>query len=240
MIRATAILLALTGTLQAEPLRIGTETDYRPYIFIDEAGNRDGFDVDLMAEICARGDHDCTWVEVPFNLLFSGLAEGRFDLAIGGVGATPERDRLVDWTRPYRRTNTASSSFAALDTDVDLDTARVGVQGGTVQEELLRENGYSAIPYISNQAAIDALFAGEVDVFFGTSGYLAQFSKAGETPIFDLGQIDYADDGPQIAVAKSNPALRDSLNALIEDMLSDGTITLLDVRWFPSAEQEDS
>ena len=232
ILRALAVLLFWVAGVQAEPLRIGTESDFRPYIFLQD-GQRRGYDADLMDLICTSGGFSCQWIEAEFDQLFTGVAEGRFDIAIGGIGHTPDRDRLVDWTRPYRVLSSGTSVFAGLKDDLDVTTLRIGVQGETVQEQVLRDNGYRVALYPSHQAMLQALFAGEITVIFATPAYFERLVEAGETRLFNLGALDYPDDGPQIAVAKSKPQLRHKLDQIIERLRAAGDLTLIGAKWFP-------
>jgi len=238
VIRALILGLSLAGSVQAETLRIGTETDYWPYIFRAETGQRSGFDVDLMAMLCQRGNFDCVWDEVSFDHIITGVAEGRFDVSIGGIGTTPQRDLLVDWTRPYHVIETGMSHFAALSGDVDVTKARIGVQGETIMEDVLADNGYAAITFPSNSAVIEALLAGDVDAIFTSSSYLTQVDQGG-TPLIDLGYLSYPDGGPQIAVSKGNADLQHRLNRLIEGLEADGSLTMLNAIWFPQGNETE-
>lgn len=231
------MLLALPGL--AEPLSIGTESDFQPYVFMDESDVRDGYDVDLANLICARGGFECSWIEVPFDQLFTGVATGQFDIAIGGIGTTPDRDLIVDWTRSYRRSDESIGSFAGLTDKVDFTTARIGVLGGSTQMNILLENGFDPKRYASNQAVLDALFIGEIDAFFGSRMYLSRIIDAGETRLIELGSITYDDQGPQIAVSKTNPELRDRLNVILDELDKSGAIAVIAAKWFPQPEQSD-
>ncbi len=239
MIRWIAAMLVMAVPLWAEPLRIGTESDYRPYIFLDEAGQRDGFDVDLADMICDRGGFECHWIEVPFDQLFTGVAAARFDIAIGGIGSAPDRDRLVDWTRIYREVEEAEGGFAGLSQDIDPTRARISVLTASTQMNVLIARGYAPIPYPSNKAALEALFAGEVDLFFGSRLYLAQLVEAGEDRLLDLGTLSYADNGTRIAVRKDRPDLRMRLDTILDVLEDNGSLALIGAKWFPETEQRD-
>jgi len=238
LLMALTMALTMAGSVHAETLRIGTETDYWPYIFRTETGQRAGFDVELMALICKRGGFDCVWDEVSFDHIVTGVADGRFDVSIGGIGTTPQRDRLVDWTRPYRVIETGMSHFAGLSRDIDVTKTRIGVQGETIMEDVLVDNGYVAIAFPSNSAVIEALLAGKVDAIFTSSSYLTQIDQSG-TQLIDLGYISYPDGGPQIAVLKGNSDLRRRLNGLIEGLEADGSLTMLNAIWFPQGNATD-
>lgn len=228
------LLALLGGTAQAEPLRIGTESGYRPYIFIDANGERAGYDVDLADLICERGGFECTWVEVAFEDLFTGLARGDFDIAIGGIGDTPERLEIVDFTRPYSDVPDAVNHFGALSGDIDPESVPIGVQGGTIQYDLLIENGYDVRSYPTFDAAIAALRKGDVGAVFSAPRYLDHI----EPPLFDLGSIASDDASPQIAVSRSKPQLRTRIDAILDALRADGSLRRLDVIWFPRGDSQ--
>ena len=239
MIRAALICALAAGPLAAEPLRIGTESDYRPYIFLDQSGERTGFDPELMDLICARGEFDCTWIEMPFSELFTGVAADRYDIAIGGIGISPGRDAFVDWSAPYRDQNGSAVRFAGLNSNIDVTTARIGVVGSTKHELVLKNSGYDPIPYPNNTAIYDALLAGEIEVFAATSSYLAGLTDTEGNPLHDLGRLDYEDSGIRIAVSKNQSELRARLNTLIENLRDEGELQILERRWFPTTPARD-
>lgn len=242
MIRALLCLCAVFAaqTVTAESLRIGTEPDYRPYIFKAEDGTHAGFDVELMTQICAQGGFDCVWIDVAFDQLFTGVAEGLFDVAVGGIGDNPERNLLVDWTTPYRKSDGSLAYFAGLRDDIDLSTARISVQGGTTQETVLRDEGYFPVIFASQTAALDALFDGTVDVFFSSSSHLSQLVANGETRLIELDSINYDSGGPQIAVSKGKPELRARLDQILDAMTLDGRLSVLNAKWFPDETETDT
>ena len=240
MIRLAAITMLWAGmacaqpTGVAEPLRIGTESDFAPYIAMNDAGQREGYDVDLMAAICERGPYDCTWVEQPFSDLFTGLDAGAYDIVIGGVGNTPDRAQFADWTAPYRHVETGRSSFAALSDKIDPRDVKVSVQVGTLQETELRKRGYDVVTYPSNTSALQAMLNGEIPVFFATVGYLQEIERNIDAKLFNLGDLTYPESGPQIGVQKTQTDLLVRLNEILADLAEDGTLDRLELRWFPS------
>lgn len=222
----------------AETLRIGTESDFKPHIFWDENGARTGFDPEFMEAVCTAGAFDCEWIEMPFDELFTGLADGLYDIAVGGIGDTPQRAKYADWTDSYRPLESGVSTLVAFSRDFDPATAKVSVQAGTKQHDLLLNEGFVAVPYPSNTAAFEALKQGEVDVFFAANSYIFPLSQA-EPDLWNVGELTYADGGVQIAVRKGQPELRAKLNGIIAGLIENGTVALLEARWFPNNTAQD-
>ena len=243
MIRLMALALMLAGPAWAEsptqvstaarqPMTIGTEPGFAPYIFLDTAGQITGFDRDMGDELCLRAGFDCTWVAADFNALIPDLAAGQFDLVIAGLTDTPERRQSVDFSDIYLPGGTTNYCVGKPDAPAPA-AARIAVQAGTLQETRLIALGYAPIPYPSNTAALDAVMAGAADLAFGADACM-QRATLFRYHDLKLLQADVGDlTGASIALAQNNPALRDKLNAILTAMQADGTINRLAAKWFP-------
>lgn len=85
--------------MNAKPkLRIGIPGDYLPFGIINEDSPLGfaGHDVDLAAELCREAGLAPLFVLTTWPTFMTDLAEGRFDIAAGGVSWVPERARLTD------------------------------------------------------------------------------------------------------------------------------------------------
>ena len=85
--------------MNAKPkLRIGIPGDYLPFGIINEDSPLGfaGHDVDLAAELCREAGLAPLFVLTTWPTFMKDLAEGRFDIAAGGVSWVPERARLTD------------------------------------------------------------------------------------------------------------------------------------------------
>jgi polar amino acid transport system substrate-binding protein len=214
------------------PITIGTEPGFAPYIFLDAAGQITGFDRDLGDELCLRAQFDCTWVAADFNALIPDLAAGQFDLVIAGLTDTPERRQWVDFSSIYLAGGTTNHFVGRPDAPAATD-ARIAVQAGTLQEARLIALGYTPQLYPSNQAALEAVMAGQADLAFGADTYMqhATLARFHDLKVLDSDVGDVT--GASIALGQNNDALRDQLDAVLAAMREDGTINRLAAKWFP-------
>jgi len=146
--KVLAILLALLGgTASADTLRIATGGHYPPYIYNPTPDEAAGLDKDLLGEICARGDFDCTWVDLPMSDIFQALARGEVDVVTGGFGYSDERDALVV---------AVSEQATALRNTLDAILADMSSDGtlGEIQQRWL---GYDEGDVISRCLDLNAL-----------------------------------------------------------------------------------
>ena len=176
--------LALSGSLNAETsrldailkrgaLRVGTTGDYPPFSAVDRgSGQYSGFDIDLARSLAAALGARIEFVPTSWPTLTSDLAQGSFDIAMGGVSVTLERQKSGFFSQPYLRdgkTPIARCGEAnVFDTlaEIDRPEVRVAVNPGGTNERFDRVRLHAAqiIVFPDNRAIFDALAKGEADV----------------------------------------------------------------------------
>lgn len=232
--KALALCLALLASAApawAESLRIAAEPAFPPFASLDAEGRLTGFDKALGDEICARAGMTCEWVLVEFDELLSGVAEGRFDLAMSGLGNSNARRALVDFTDIYLPSVNPAAFVGRIDAPPP-EAARIGVQDGTVHEEHVVALGLRHVVFASVAQALDAAEAGEVDLVLGSSSYFQTVLPGAHPGLRLLGFADVGVEGTAIAIAKGRDDLRARLNTTIAELRADGTIEALMVTWF--------
>jgi len=93
-----------TSSSKAEVLNVALEATYAPFEFIDTTkGGKEiiGMDVDIVNHIAKQLGVTVKINDMPFSSVVASLTEGRADLAISGIAATPERKQSVDFTDNY-------------------------------------------------------------------------------------------------------------------------------------------
>jgi polar amino acid transport system substrate-binding protein len=239
MIRAAAALLAMALTaapVQAETLRIGTEPDYAPYMFLDAKGQFTGFDKDLGDIICAQGAFDCEWVPMAFSDLIPAIQTGRIDIAISGMASTQARARIVDFTIDYRPPGPAAGAFAALRPGLSADGLLAGVQIGTIQADYLASAGHPHRTYPDSRSMIDALRRGEVEVIFGGYGNIDQIIRDTDPDLRIIELVEVPGYGTAIAVSRARKGLLPRLDSILTGLFADGTLDRLEQVWFPDGQ----
>ena len=173
-------------------IRIATEGAYAPWNFTNAAGELDGFEPELMEDLCARMNAECTLVAQAWDGIIPALQAGRYDAIMAGMSITDARREVIDFTRSYATTPAIfvapkDSDFAAAglpeirvdmveispDEQALIDQTRellsgltVGVQTATIHENFLREYmGDIEIRAYDTQENLDLdLQAGRIDL----------------------------------------------------------------------------
>lgn len=98
---AAFVLAATTGIAQANPIRIGTEGAYRPWNFVNEKGELDGFEIELAKNLCQRLNSECTFIQNSWDGLLPGLDAGRYEVLFSGFAMTASRAETAGMAGPY-------------------------------------------------------------------------------------------------------------------------------------------
>jgi polar amino acid transport system substrate-binding protein len=97
---------ALAKVKAAGVLRVGTETEFAPFDFID-AGKHVGLNVDLFDEIGKELGLKIEWVTLPWDGVLPGLEAGKFDVVAGPATITKARMEHYRFTPPIAEATVA-------------------------------------------------------------------------------------------------------------------------------------
>lgn len=235
---------------------IGTSPDYPPYEFYllegDPTSDLVGLDVDIASEIAKNLDVKLKIKVYPFNKLFDILEAGEVDLLIAGINPSEKRKELAEFSKIYykaiqnlliRIENTGD--ITGLE---DLRGKRVGVQTGTIQENMVKKMvvGAEFISEDSIQDLIGMLIKGDIDAIVVeepvAEAYIAR-NKGIQSISCDVDAFD-KQIGCAIAVKKGNLELLEFINGIITQLKEDNKIyefiqnaTMLNVKSLPEIDK---
>lgn len=86
--------------LQKGVLRVGMST-FVPWAMKDKQGNLVGFEIDVAKRLAQDMGVKVEFVPTKWSGILPGLLTGKFDIIIGGMGITPERNLKVNFSMPY-------------------------------------------------------------------------------------------------------------------------------------------
>lgn len=88
---------------EPQPIRVGSELDFRPYAFIDDRGQPAGFSVDLVQAVSQAMGLPIHITTTSWDRLWEGLLKGQLDV-LPIVANTPGRQSVVDFSLPHTET----------------------------------------------------------------------------------------------------------------------------------------
>ncbi|MDE1156676.1 MAG: transporter substrate-binding domain-containing protein [Neorhizobium sp.] len=233
---------ALARIKAAGVLKVGTETAFAPFDFID-AGEHVGLNVDFFAELGKDLGVKIEWVALPWDSVLPSLEAGKYDIVAGPATITKARLERFKMTSPIAEATVAIMKKAG-DTSItkpeDIAGKAVGVGKATAQLEQLKE--YSAtLPkkvdiheYVSFNDSYADLAAGRVVAVANSLPNIAFVAKQRNgafevvTPGFGkktyFGFIGKKDDDSKTLV--------DYVNEETIKMKKDGRLGKLQEKWF--------
>lgn len=124
-------------------LMVGMST-FVPWAMRDKSGNLIGFEIDVATKLAEDMGVQVEFVPTAWSGIIPALLAEKFDLIIGGMSITPQRNLTVNFTTPYANSgqtmaaNLALAKGASIEdlnkADVNL-TCRRGVVGCTILEK---------------------------------------------------------------------------------------------------------
>jgi cyclohexadienyl dehydratase len=173
-----SILPAAAGTRldaihRSGELRIGLTGDYRPFSATDPAtGEFEGLDAELGRSLAEALGAKAVFVKTSWPNLTADLQAGRFDIAMGGISITPERQKagffslpvLKDGKTPIARCENAGR-FRTLK-EIDRPGVRLIVNPGGTNEKFARAHIRHATIAVheDNTTIFDEIAAGRADL----------------------------------------------------------------------------
>ena len=110
---AATILAAPVQAKDWKSVTIALEGSYAPWNLTLPGGKLGGFEPELVANLCARIQLQCNLVAQDWDGMIPGLQAGKFDVLMDAISITPEREKIIDFSRPYAAT---PATFAVTDT----------------------------------------------------------------------------------------------------------------------------
>ena len=225
---------------QADKLRIATEGAYAPFNYIDASGKPGGFDVDLALALCEKMQAECEIVTQDWDGIIPGLQARRYDAISASMSVTPDRQKVVAFTKPVYKNLLAFVAAKGKDFPVDkagLKGKTLGAQRATIAAQYLEDNLSDTVNvklYSTQDSAYLDLAAGRLDGMvsdkFPAYGWLQ--TDAGKGFEFKGGDIDI-DDRIGIALRKEDTELLERFNQAIDEVLADGTYQKINEKYFP-------
>jgi polar amino acid transport system substrate-binding protein/arginine/ornithine transport system substrate-binding protein len=239
-----AALLAGAAHAAADEIEICVEGSYPPFSWTNDAGEVEGFDIDIATALCAEMGATCRMVATEWDAIIPSLEEGRCDAIIASMAITEERRQRVDFSTRYQRTPirfVASSDAGLADTPEGLAGKRVCIQRGTIHQDYLETTFRETelVLYPSHEEVLLDLAAGRCDAAMAdavslTLGFLDKPEGQGFA-LFGRDHFDPAihGEGAGVAVRKADAALRDRFSAAIAAIRGNGVYRAINDRYFP-------
>ncbi|WP_425053905.1 ABC transporter substrate-binding protein [Psychromarinibacter sp. S121] len=235
-----------TATMAQDALKIGSYPANPPWEFKNEAGDFEGFEVDIVNEIASRLGTTTEIEGYDFRALFVASASRRVDAVISSLTITDERLESQSFTQPYfsGALGVGVKDGAGIASLEDLEGKRVGSIATSFPENWLKEReaelGYASYSsYDTTANMLTDLRSGRIDAAVNDIvGLRYAFTQPNMEGLAVTVEIPTGDKFA-IMMPKDSENL-EAFNDAISEMKTDGTMAALYEKWFGVAAAADS
>lgn len=243
-IAAIAVLTMIAGSAVAGRIekikargyvRIGVSLGGEPVGFRNGKNEPVGYDVDVATQLAAKLGVSARFMDVSSDARISMLMSKQLDVVIANVSITPQRARVVDFSKPYNMAGlrVIVQKSAGIKTLADLKGKRVVVGRGTTADAFLKQSAPQAVFVYTDNFAPDGVLLlkqKRVDAGIEDSSLLDHLANQndqlevlpgihGQTPI-------------GIAIAKGDPELLKFVDDFVADYVKTGAYAVNYRKWW--------
>ncbi len=227
----------------ARTFTVGFDASFPPYGYTDENGEYVGFDLDLAAEVCKRNNWELVKKPIDWDSKDMELDSGSIDCIWNGFTING-RENDYEWTQAYVDN---SQVIVVSESSGIKDFAGLAGKNVLVQAD---SSALAALTDESNQENLDlaASFKSLEQVPDYLTAFMSLEAGAADAIAMDIGVAEYeiAERGTDKFVALGTPisqeqygvgfklgntALRDQVQATLEEMVKDGTFMEIAKKW---------
>lgn len=255
IVTAFTLFLTQTSLVQAQKINkedgvvIGFDNTFAPFGFQNPEGENVGFDIDLAEEILGRLEVEYEFQPIDWSMKETELNTGNIDMIWNGYSVTPEREEVVQFSDPYikNRQVIIVKNDSDIETKADFAGRIVATQEQSASLEAIMNDtefaesidGGQPITYATFVEVFSDLDNGRadgivVDELLATY-FLEQQGNAEDYRILEenFGEEDYA-----VGFRKDDAAFVEEFNAVLQEIIEDGTFDEIKSQWFTEVEGE--
>ena len=173
---------ALDDIKKSGKIRIAVDLGVPPYGMTDDKMQATGSDIETAKLLAADWGLQFEHVPTTGAARIPSLQTGKADLVISTLSITPERAKVIDFSKGYAvlRTVIAAPKNVTLKSMADLDGKTVGtVRGTTHDTQLTKEGpkGMKLVRFEDDATEAQAFLSGQVDIFSTAELLVAPIDK---------------------------------------------------------------
>ncbi|MDO5014612.1 MAG: basic amino acid ABC transporter substrate-binding protein [Clostridia bacterium] len=212
-------------TVKNGVLTMGTNATFPPYEY-HEGGEIIGIDAEIAKAIADKLGLELEIKDMEFATLISALEANQIDIVAAGMTVTPDRENKVLFSDSYAAgiQSIIVMENSPVKTSDDLKGKLIGVQESTTGDIYATDDfGDASIKRFNKGTdAVSALKNGQVQAVIIDKEPAKNYVQA--NPGTKILPADYANEDYAIAIAKSNPELKEQVNKALKELEADGTL----------------
>lgn len=216
-------------------IRIAVPQDFPPFGSVGTDLQPQGYDIDMAKYVAKQMKLKLQIVPVTSANRVPYLQTDKVDLVISSLGKNAEREQVIDFSRAYAPffLGVFGAKDSTLQGAADLTGQSIGVTRGAVEDMVLTEvapAGAQVKRYEDNNTTLSAYLSGQVQ-YVATGNLVVAALTRQNSAKAPVAKFMLKDSPCFIGLRKNETALKDKVNALIEQAHTDGTLNKLSEEW---------
>ncbi|KQQ33376.1 cyclohexadienyl dehydratase [Duganella sp. Leaf126] len=222
----------LAGITASGELRVGTPADYKPYTYrLGHSSDYLGLDIALAAGLARHLGVRLTMVPTSWPTLLQDWEADKFDIAVGGISITPERQQHGLFSMPYQRDGKTPIArceyrqrFQTL-AQINQPDVRLIVNPGGTNERFARSQAPRAqlTVYPDNVTIFGQLVAGKADLML-TDAMEARLQQRLHPELCAIHPEAPFDSADKAMLLPRDPALKTVVDQWLQARLASGAL----------------
>lgn len=220
-------------------LRVGMST-FVPWAMKDKQGNLIGFEIDVAKRLAQDMGAKVEFVPTNWSGILPALLTGKFDIIVGGMGITSERNLKVNFSDPYDYTGMSivanrklAKGFSSLE-DFNRPTVTIAARIGTTAAAAAKKHVPKAkLKLFDNESqAVQELLNGRVHALIASAPLPASMALNYPDRLFLPLKENFTREPIGFAIVKGDVDTLNFLNSWIAIMSSEGWLKERKHYWF--------
>ncbi|MDR1778553.1 MAG: amino acid ABC transporter substrate-binding protein [Clostridiales Family XIII bacterium] len=231
---------SLTSIQERGTLILGCDDEFPPMGFVDESGEIVGFDIDLAKAVAEKLGVELVVKPIDWETKELELSNGNIDVIWNGYSITADRNKNVEFTKPYL--NNSQVLVVRADSDVqtkaDLVGKIVGAQVESAAEELLLADDVlgDAVKEVRTYddyqlALIDLKGSDRIDAV-AVDKILIEYIMSKDPDSYRILDETLGDEFFGIGCRAGEVALREAIDLALDELKEDGSTEVICSKWF--------
>lgn len=237
----TVIVAGVVGAASAlhaaETYNVALDGTFAPHAMPKMSGGVEGFNVDLANEIGKRLGATMNITAAQWSGLLPAMQAGTYDFLVAPTTLTEERSKSMLFTEGYLNTDfqfVVKKGAPAMNQLSDFKGKTIAVNKGSAYDKWARgladTVGWKVESYGTNTDAVQAVITGRA--FANVAGNTVSAWAVKKNPAIELSFVHSTGRVFSMPFRKDSVALRNKVEAVIECMKLDGTLSRLSEKWF--------
>lgn len=240
-------------------VRVATDGDATPYVFVGKDGEVSGYDVDVVKEVFSRlPQYELEWNIVEWSSIFIGVDSGYYDIVVDHLGYKKDRAEKYIYSDVYDYGTYALTVRAdddSIKTIDDIGGKKTIVEPGSLNDTTFQMYNEAhpdnpvILSYAENTGNYPMLVSdGVIDFYYFTK--TTSDAKIAEMGLTDVVTIPVPPEdrtrlsaggiqGNFVVCTKEKPEIIEDFNEALREAVEDGSIHALREQYFGETEDED-